>query len=612
MEASGKHDQADDALSASAPRPRRLDRAQVPLESVITTVELERRPARAPDYEAESRALGDLMDAMAAASGSGPADGILRKLADAALILCRAGSAGVSVLENEDEREVFRWRAAAGQWARFLGGSMARDSSPCGAVLDRDRPLLMSHPERHYQYGADAPPIVEALLIPFHHEGKPVGTVWVIAHDEARRFDAEDQRLMTRLSRFAASTYQFMVAQELRKTLAEQQLLDKRLAADLDRLRRAEEALREADRRKDAFLATLAHELRNPLAPIRNALQILGTNTPSADLQWGRDLIDRQTRQMTRLIDDLLDVSRITRDKLELRKEGTELSRVVAGAVETSRPLLDQMGHELKVTLPPEPVVLDADPMRLAQVFSNLLNNAAKFSQRGGRVILDGERRGDEVLVSVRDHGIGIEEAVLPHVFDMFSQFGSSGEGGRSGLGIGLTLVKRLVELHGGSVTAFSEGRGKGSEFVVRLPVVASSADAPAKSDERPIDAPAKRRILIVDDNADAAESLGRVLETLGYETRTASDGVEGLAAMADFSPDVAILDIGMPKMDGFELARHIRERNGGMDVALIAMTGWGQAADRERTSEAGFDDHLVKPVEPTALARRLAAILSR
>lgn len=385
-----------------------------------------------------------------------------------------------------------------------------------------------------------------------------------------------------------------------------------RQAADFIQRCRADEALGEAARRKDEFLAMLAHELRNPLAPVRNAIQILrleGTRAPQE--LWARDVIDRQIQQMTRLIDDLLDVSRITRGRLELRKERVELARVLQGAVETSRPLIDGSGHELSVDLPADPIYLDADITRLAQVFSNLLNNAAKYSDRGSRISLTAERQGSDVVVSVRDCGIGIPREMLTRVFDMFAQVDRSLERTVGGLGIGLTLVKRLVEMHGGTVEAQSEGTGKGSEFVVRLPIPvlqrpqgsrpAGIADASAASD--------RRRILVADDNKDAATSMSMLLRMLGYETRTAFDGHEAVEAAADFRPDVALLDIGMPKMNGYDVARRLREQAWARDLVLIAVTGWGQAEDKQRTLEAGFGHHLVKPVDPADLAELLASL---
>jgi PAS domain S-box-containing protein len=381
---------------------------------------------------------------------------------------------------------------------------------------------------------------------------------------------------------------------------------------DITERKQAADALRQADRQKDDFLATLAHELRNPLAPVRNAIKVLQLKGPPVpELGWARDVIDRQMQQMTRLIDDLMDVSRIARNRLELRKERVELAEILQGAVETSRPFIDGSGHELCVTLPPERVYVDADPTRLAQVFANLLNNAAKYSEPHGQIFLNAERQGSDAVVSVRDRGIGIPKEMLGHVFDPFAQVDRSLERTRGGLGIGLTLVKRLVEMHGGSVTADSEGPGKGSEFIVRLPIpIAQPAFGPTATPDEPLrKAPARRRILIVDDNNDAATSLSMMLNILGYETRTAFDGVAGLEAACAFRPDVALMDIGMPRMNGYEVARRIREQPWSNGIVLIAVTGWGQSEDKQRATEAGFDHHLVKPVDPSLLTKLLASL---
>lgn len=382
------------------------------------------------------------------------------------------------------------------------------------------------------------------------------------------------------------------------------------VAVACERLRLVEQ-LREADRRKDEFLATLAHELRNPLAPVRNAVQILQLKGPPVpELQWARDVIDRQMAQMARLIDDLMDVSRITRGVIDLKRERVELAKVVQGAVETSRPLIEQQGHDLWVQLPAEPVYLHADMTRLAQVFSNLLNNAAKYTERGGRIDLTAERQGSDVVVSVKDTGIGIPADKLPRVFEMFSQLHVAMERSHGGLGIGLSLVKRLVEMHGGTVGARSAGPGMGSEFVVRLPIAVGQAHASGQTsgDEQPAPA-ASLRILVVDDNRDNADSLAAMLRIMGNETRTAYDGDEALRAAEEFRPRVVLLDIGLPKLSGYEVCRRIREQPWGRRMVLIAVTGWGQDDDKRRAEAAGFDRHMVKPVKPQALMKVLTLI---
>ncbi|MFC7335546.1 PAS domain S-box protein [Haloferula chungangensis] len=376
-----------------------------------------------------------------------------------------------------------------------------------------------------------------------------------------------------------------------------------------ERLRKLAAKLSEANHRKNEFLATLAHELRNPLAPIRNGLQLIGmSNGDSEAVERTCGMIDRQLSQMVRLVDDLMDVSRISTGKLELRKEQVTLSSVVGSAVETSRPLIDQMGHELSVKLPEQPLELLVDPTRLSQVFLNLLNNAAKYSDRNGKIQLTAERQGDEVVVTVKDRGIGLPADKLSHVFEMFSQVDPSLERAQGGLGIGLSLVKRLVELHDGSIKAHSEGLGKGAEFVVRLPVV-SKAPADKADEGAPERKSSKLRILVVDDNRDGADSLAMMLGMMGNETQTAYDGEEAVAAAEKFRPQVILLDIGLPKLNGHEACRRIREMEGGDAIVIIAQTGWGQEEDRERTSEAGFDHHLVKPLDPKKLLGLLKSI---
>lgn len=368
-------------------------------------------------------------------------------------------------------------------------------------------------------------------------------------------------------------------------------------------------ALREADRRKDEFLAMLAHELRNPLAPVRHAVQILRAKGPPApDLQWAQDIIDRQVKVMSRLVDDLLDVSRITRGKIELRRERVALATVLGTAVEASRPTMETWGHELTVVLPPEPVYLDADVPRLAQVLTNLLDNAAKYTEHGGRIRLEAQRENGQVVIRVRDTGIGIPSEMLAQVFEMFTQLDRSLERSRGGLGIGLTLVKRLIELHGGTVEAHSNGPGQGSEFVIRLPVAESEdSESPTSMGNETPSASSGLRILVVDDNRDAGDSLSTLLRLRGHDVRTAYDGVDALGEASVFHPDVMLIDIGLPRLHGCDVARRMRAERGS-DVLLIAVTGWGQAEDRERSRDAGFDHHLTKPVELDALETLIMA----
>jgi PAS domain S-box-containing protein len=373
---------------------------------------------------------------------------------------------------------------------------------------------------------------------------------------------------------------------------------------------KARRALAEADRRKDEFLATLAHELRNPLFPLRNGLEIMKrANGDEATTREMQEVMERQLSALIRLVDDLLDVNRINRGKVELRKSPVALESAIQQAMETSQPLIDAGGHRLAVNMPAEPLFVMGDLTRLAQVFSNILNNAAKHSQGPGHIGLTVTRDGACVIVSVRDTGLGIPPSMLHRVFDLFTQTHRSPDRPRGGLGVGLSLVKGLVELHGGSVEARSAGEGKGSEFIVRLPLLGEgvAGDAMIPGVTRP--ASEQRRILVVDDDVDAAISVATLLRLFGNETRTAHDGLEGIALAESYRPDVIVLDVGMPTLDGYETARRIREEPWGKDVALIAITGWGREEDRRRSREAGFDYHLIKPPAPAVLMQVLAEL---
>jgi signal transduction histidine kinase len=372
------------------------------------------------------------------------------------------------------------------------------------------------------------------------------------------------------------------------------------IALDITGAVQAEEALKDADRRKDEFLATLAHELRNPLAPISNAVQLM--RRPDGRRQSDRvvEMVGRQVRQIVHLVDDLMEVSRITRGKIELKLERLPFAEIVHGAVETSQLMIERAGHQLAVSLPEEPLMLEADRVRLTQVFANLLNNAAKYTDPGGRIWLELRREGNQAVASVRDTGIGIPLDALPRVFDMFAQAHRSVGRGQGGLGIGLTMVRSLVEMHHGTVEVRSAGPGKGSEFVVRLPLAASVGEQAAGGGDGQArrDAPfAGQRILVVDDNRDAADTLGLLLESDGAEVRVVYDGRAALAMAESFQPTSVLLDIGMPGMDGFEVARRLRQDERFAQLRIVALTGWGQDTDRRQTRNRGFSHHLTKPV---------------
>jgi signal transduction histidine kinase/DNA-binding response OmpR family regulator len=468
--------------------------------------------------------------------------------------------------------------ARLADWHRPLADAVGRALS--GQRLEHI-PELPSDPRGHALARA-------AAIVPLVARGRTLGMLALAFGPSGRSFDAGDLALAEDLAGRAA------------------------VAIDNARLYRD---IQEADRRKDEFLAMLAHELRNPLAPIRNAVGIL--RQPSADPAaqlWSREVIDRQVQQVVRLVDDLLDVSRITRGKITIQPILVDAIAIVAGAVETSGPLIAARRHNLTTELPSDALWVNADPTRLAQVLANLLNNAAKYTPEGGSIHVAASREDGEVVFRVIDSGVGIPRGMLRSVFEPFTQLDRTLDRSQGGLGIGLTLVKRLVELHGGRAEAHSAGPGAGSEFVVRLPA-AEPPVAPAHPAIGHVDGtngssgPAKRlRVLVVDDNQDAASSLALLLRTDGYEVQVYYDGPTALAGVGDDPPEVALLDIGLPGMDGYTLARELRARPGGDQALVVAITGYGQDADQRRAREAGFDRHLVKPVDPETVLGLLAA----
>jgi PAS domain S-box-containing protein len=384
------------------------------------------------------------------------------------------------------------------------------------------------------------------------------------------------------------------------------------IADDFTERKLAEQALREADRRKDEFLATLAHELRNPLAPIRIGLEImrLAGNDQTA-VEGVRTMMERQLEHFIRLVDDLLDLSRISTGKIKLHKERIDLAAAVYSALETCDPLVKQFDHELILRVPETPLYVDADETRLAQALCNLLTNAAKFSDRGGRIWLTAAQEGGEALVSVKDTGVGIPPHMLPKVFEMFTQVDRSLEKSHGGLGIGLSIVKRLVEMHGGTVEARSEGQGSGCEFLIRLPIALTlvPGQEQAGGNQKVARPMARHRILVADDNTDSASSLAMMLDLMGNDVRTAHDGLEAVAAAADYRPDLILLDIGMPKLNGYEACHRIREQPWGKSILIAAVTGWGHEDDRRRSREAGFNHHLIKPIGPDAVEKLLVEL---
>ncbi|MEO8166502.1 MAG: ATP-binding protein, partial [Betaproteobacteria bacterium] len=407
-----------------------IDELPISLDSVLATEALFLRPSRAPDYKTENLALVGLAKEL----GKSSPLGLLQKLVDAALVLCRAQSAGISLLDEENGQKIFRWPAIAGDWAAHIGGTTPRDFSPCGIVVDRDAVQLFVRFDRFYPYfKLVTHPTQEGLLIPFHVDEKAVGTIWVVLHDESRKFDLEDYRLLNSLGTFASAAYSAL-------SLFEQTA-------------KMKETLIAKDRAKDIFLATLSHELRNPLAPLRNSVRILGMTTDPLTNTRAIDTIDRQVSSLASLVDVLLDVSRINEGKIELRRKKVDIASILDGALETSKPLMDAKGHCVLVENNlSEPGFLDGDPFRLQQVFTNLLNNAAKFTPKHGLIGLSVQQDGDNVRIKIKDNGIGIAPNLLPNIFDVFTQAETPPEVNHGGLGLGLSIAKSLVELHGGDI----------------------------------------------------------------------------------------------------------------------------------------------------------------
>lgn len=408
--------------------------------------------------------------------------------------------------------------------------------------------------------------------------------------------------------------------QQLNRSLTEanMRLAEAHSALQAEKTRELEElnaTLREANRHKDEFLAMLGHELRNPLASINNAVQLMrNPQLPASQFGWVRDMIDRQVRYLIRLIDDLLDVARITSGKINLVREAVPLATVVSGAVETVQPMLVKQGHELELEVTREPLHIYGDSARLTQIVGNILSNAVKYTKRGGRIRVWAGLAGDRIEIRVRDNGMGIEPALIPKIFDLFAQGDRTERSEDAGLGIGLALVKRLVDLHGGEIEARSEGANLGSEFVVRFPhspKASSEPWVPPEAAASSVPVSAKRRVLIADDNRDALESLARLLQLSGHEVHAAADGVQALEAAARLRPDLMLLDIGMPGLNGYEVARRIRQSDWGRSAVLVALTGWGQDNDRRQSREAGFDSHWVKPLDSRKLSALLEALPS-
>ncbi|HEV8200237.1 MAG TPA: PAS domain S-box protein [Candidatus Polarisedimenticolia bacterium] len=520
---------------------------------------------------------------------------ILGLLAEEARALLGARRSSASITAHGDRTRSFVVQAEAESHGGWRDDGDERDLSDLYAlVCPPNRPMradqrqLLTNPafQRTGQIAADVPAVRNWIAAPL--TGLPESNVGLLQLSDKVEgdFDEDDESMLVQLTQMACVA------------IDNAWLLDH---------------LREANRRKDEFLATLAHELRNPLAPLRNGLQVMklsGNDTKA--VATSRVMMERQLEAMVRLIDDLMDVNRISRGKIELRRQPVDVAQVVRAAVETSGPLIEAARHRLDVELPKSPLVVDADETRLAQVLSNLLNNAAKYTEPGGHIRLAAARERGKAVISVKDTGVGIPRTMLPRIFDLFTQVDRSLEKSQGGVGIGLSLVKGLVELHGGQVEARSDGPGKGSEFVVRLPLLEEAAAPPPRVDKAMSGQLGGYRVLVADDNVDSATSLAMLLRLMGNEVHTAHDGLQAVAVARDLQPDLALLDIGMPKLNGYETCQRIREQSGGRKVLLVALTGWGQDEDIRRSHLAGFDRHLVKPVEPAALEKLLGSMATK
>jgi signal transduction histidine kinase len=529
------------------------------LADVDIRSELATRPTRPVDAEGMDWALAALAREMTENPRS-----MLQRLVEAARTLCRADTAGLSLLEGD----VLRWEAVTGLFASYRDSTMPRVASPCGVCIDENVTQLMHLPDRHFPALPREPRFVEVLLIPFQVHGRPVGTVWIVSHSDERKFDREDERVVRTLAQLAAAAWQ---------------------------LWNALEAAEDANRRKDDFVAMVGHELRNPLAAICNAAHILQEDDPTGHA-IAVQVVARQAQHLTRVAHDLMDLARIDRGKLELQTGPVDLHTAVTAAVETVQSEIGRRRQTLSVELPGAPIWLMGDAVRLAQLLSNLLDNAAKYTPEGGRIWIRGRSTDGRIEITVRDTGIGIPAHKLGAVFGLFTQLDPSA----GGLGLGLALVRDLAERHGGSVEATSEGVGKGSQFTVRLPGL------PARHPVPP--APNPRRLLIVEDHPDVAESLALILRSDDHEVRIVHDGPAALQALGKFRPDVVLLDVGLPGMDGYQVARRMRDEARDFRLTIITLSGHGQTDDHSQSTRAGCDAHLVKPVHPSVLRSMLGA----
>jgi signal transduction histidine kinase len=579
---------ADDVEKAPAPRTTWQQRSEENLRDQAALSE-------------ESRLLELLNHTGQSIASQLEIDKLLQTVTDAATELtgARFGAFFYNGIDTQGEAYLLYTLSGAPREA-FEKFGHPRPTSLFGPTFRGEAPIRSDDVTRDPRYGSMAPhhgmppghlPVRSYLAVAVKsRSGEVLGGLF-FGHPEPGRFSERSERLVVGMAAQAA-------------VAIDNARLFEAAQAQIAERQRAEAALRDIDRRKDEFLATLAHELRNPLAPIRQAALLSRSEQATPEQKaWAHDVISRQVRNMALLLDDLLDISRITRGSLELRPQPTSLARIVDSALETARPAIDEKRQTIEVQLPSRPVEIDVDALRLSQALSNLLTNAARYTDPEGRIELAAEAGAEEIVIRVRDNGIGISAGQMPKIFEMFSRVREKQESSAGGLGIGVALSRGLVELHGGRLTAQSEGPGKGSEFAVHLPASLYAASTPAREPDPARPGPRRRRVLVADDNTDAGESLAMLLRLDGHEVEIARNGPEALELYTSMSPDVAILDIGMPGLSGYDVARRIRQRQGETDITLIALTGWGQASDKARAAEAGFDHHFTKPVEPSALS---------
>jgi signal transduction histidine kinase/ActR/RegA family two-component response regulator len=536
---------------------------------VLSTARFGRQPSRAPDYALENAALSALANALA-----GPEDTLLEALAATAMRLCQAAGAGISQVEPAHPGpRMVRWIAGAGLCAPHVGLTMPLRHSPCAIALGLTGPQLLSLPQRHFPGLPRATPaIAQELIVAIANPkaGRADGALWVMSQDGAAGFDAEDARLLTSLANFTGAALN---------------------------LRHAREVLEQSEARKDEFIAMLGHELRNPMAPIDSAIAVARRrsegNQPVLDVLG---TAQRQMRHLRRLVDDLLDASRIKQGKLSISLEQASLNEIVYDAVSAVKHHVDSRGHTLTLSGLDQPIAVHADHVRLSQMLGNLLSNAAKYTPPGGAIAIDiaCAQAPGRVDITVRDNGIGIDAKLLPHVFELFTQHASDSARSQGGLGIGLSIVKRMVELHEGSIEIASQGAGQGTVVTLHLPILSRLEHAVARPALEP---PGSTRILLVDDNADALQALGMLLELEGHQVEMADGGEAALRLTEHYVPQVALIDIGMPGIDGFQLVHMLRARPQLDATKLVALTGYASESERSRALAAGFDFHLTKPL---------------